>query len=498
MHALEVKNLNIYTKKGQKKLVDNLCLCLKPAQTLALMGPSGSGKSLTSMAIAKALPLGLYSEAENITFNGLRPALIMQNPADCFDHLFTIKHSINMALIPSQNNVNIEALLKEVGFEQPDKILTCYPFELSGGMLHKVMLAIAIAQVQSNQASFIIADEPIAGLDSTSKLNSLNLLKTLQNKYGFALLYIDHDLRHAKFMADELAIMYHGQIVEQAKFENILASPKHFYTKKLIKTIQSVINSNIPNSTEEPNILTCSKLKKSYLTHGLALKNIDFDLKRGQSIGVVGHNGAGKSTLVRTLLALETLDSGNITILNQHQNTKNQGWRKHIQAVFQHPRMTVNPRMQACDILMEPLQAHGFKANRANSLQVVEELLKTVQLPTNYAKAYPSQMSGGQLQRLCIARALALKPDILILDEPLTDLDSVVAEEILNMLEDIKHKLNMTLLYISHDLRSVLRLCERILVLDQGSIVDDFLSTDYACTKRHVAFQKLLQDSSFT
>ncbi len=498
MLALEVKNLNVFTKKGQNYLVKNISFSLKAGQTLALMGPSGCGKSLTSMALTNALPQSLCSKADYINFSSPRPALIMQNPADCFDQLFSINHSISMALASKQNEVNTVKLLEEVGFEQAQNILKCYPFELSGGMLHKVMLAIAIAQVQIGQASCIIADEPIAGLDSTAKLNNLKLLKTLQKKYNFALLYIDHDLSHAKFMAEDLAIMYDGQLVEYASLNEVLSKPQHFYTKALLDTLErlNISNHTYDNIKNINPILTCNKLKKSYST-GLALDNISFEVSRNQNLGIVGHNGAGKSTLVRALLALEKLDDGKVHILNKDQNPICQGWRKHIQAVFQHPRMSVNPRMKVKDIILEPLIAHGFKAKDCSTLEV-EKLLNIVQLPPRYAKAYPNQMSGGQLQRLCIARALALKPDILILDEPLTDLDSVVAEKILHMLEDIKQQLNITLIYISHDLRSVLRLCERILVLEQGKIVDDFLSQDYNHSNRHQAFKTLAQHSNFT
>ncbi len=490
MLALEVKNLAVYVQASHKALIQNVSFNLELGKTIALMGPSGSGKSITSMAIANALNTNLYSKAEHFFMAGKRPALIMQNPADCFDPLFTIEHTLQMAQALSQ--YEMLNVLQEVGFEQGEHILKCYPFELSGGMLHKVMIAMAIVQVQSGQACCIIADEPIAGLDAISKLKNLTLIKQLQKKYNFALLYIDHDLGYAKLMGDELAVMHEGQIVEYGALKEVMENPKHFYTKALLQATQDInIKKNIPlNVQDNTTILSCANITKTY-AKSLALNNISFKLQSGQNLGIVGHNGAGKSTLVRAILALEPLDHGNIEVFNQTIDPHARAWRKHIQAVFQHPRMAVNPRMRVHDILMEPLRAHGFK-DKNQEAKEVETLLNIVQLPLFYAKAYPSQMSGGQLQRLCIARALALKPKILILDEPLTDLDSVVAEETLHMLEDIKQNLHISLLYISHHLPSVLRLCERILVLDNGNIVDDFLSSEYADPVRHEAFKKLL------
>ncbi len=505
MPALQVKRLNIFTGNSNKKLVQDISFDIYAGQTLALMGASGSGKSLTAMAIMESLAYGLYSTAEQLHFKSTKPALIMQNPADCFDPLLRIEQTFleSIAHYPKQNDTythmsDYEYMLnifEEVGFENARCIAKCYPFELSGGMLHKVMIAIAIAQVQKGAASCIIADEPVAGLDSMSKLMLLTLLKSLQNKYGFALLYIDHDVSAAKFMAHKLAIMCAGKIVEYGPLENLLKNPQHQYTKELVNTFQPPnFNTTAKEIIRQECILSCKGLKKSYAQskkqNNLVLNNIDLELWRGENLGIVGHNGAGKSTLVRALLALEKPDDGIINIMGKAHHTKERHWRKHIQAVFQHARLAINPRMQAYDIITEPLLAHGHKDKKLQS-DLVAELLDMVQLPQSYARAYPRQMSGGQLQRLCIARALALKPDILLLDEPISDLDCVVAENILLMLEDLQKRTNVTLLYISHDLRSVLRLCQRILVLNNGQIVDNFMTYEFNNPKRHNAFANL-------
>ncbi len=492
MPALKVKNLNVHT--AQNTLVQGVNFTIENGQTLALMGASGSGKSITAMALMDALPPSLHYTAEQINFAGAKPALIMQNPGDCFDPLFKIEHAFLEMLKGPRSEVRayMFELLAEVGLEA--SAAKCYPFELSGGMLHKVMIALAIAKVQNGGASCIIADEPITGLDCASKALLLQHIKILQKKYGFALLYIDHDLSAARLMADNLAIMQNGQIVEHGKMQEVINNPQHAYTKELINEHVNTISTPIISTNNAECILSCKNIQKSY-KNKTVLQNADLELNRGESLGIVGNNGAGKSTLLKIILGLEKQDSGTVHILNKDiatLNSTDRSWRKAIQAVFQHARMAVNPRLCVHDILMEPLRAHKINTNEAAQ---VEELLTMVKLPARYARAYPQQMSGGQLQRLCIARALALKPDILLLDEPLTDLDAVVAESILHMLDDIKKELNITLLYISHDIRSILRLCERVLVLHEGHFVDDFKSHEYQSPERHNAFTTFMKHS---
>ncbi|MFT4302361.1 MAG: ABC transporter ATP-binding protein [Desulfovibrio sp.] len=523
---VEVRNLSLRAAgKETPRLVDSVSFNINAGETLALMGASGSGKSLTAMAVMNLLPPGIVQEKGDIVLHRGAPALIMQNPGDCFDHLFTVRHTFretfrDTGCVPRRREEAAMRLrLREVGFACPEAVLPLHPFELSGGMLHRVMIALALAR----KSQCIIADEPISSLDLPGKVRILRLLKNLQARHGFALLYIDHDLTTAACMADRIAVMQDGRIVEQGQANALLHCPAHNCTKELllafktscIPTLQAVSEKecepepqNIPApdsveknaQSERAVLLECQELQKSYGTcrwRGIrgheVLRGINLRLHQGESLAVMGRNGAGKSTLFRILLGLEKPDSGNVSVLGEDINlleTRNKGWRKHVQTVFQDSRGAVNPRLTIGDIIMEPLLIH--EENAAARKRRIEELLSLVKLPRSFRNKYPGQLSGGQLQRVCIARALAPKPDVLLLDEALTDLDAVVRAQLQDLLENLKIELGLSLLYVSHDMASVFRLCDRVVVLDQGRIVDEFLPGQHMDAQRHQSFCSLL------
>ncbi len=504
---LKVNNLRIMS--GTKVLVDDVCFELKSGESLALMGISGSGKSLTAMACVGLLPPNVKMTSGTIDYGEgqKKPALIMQNPADCFDPLFTMrsvfKHSFGSGSFFSTSSAEqdtfTQKILRKVGFTNPQDILLRYPFELSGGMLHRIMIALALGRVLLGKASCIIADEPLSGLDRVGKVQILRLIKELQQEYALSLLYIDHDLHASKAIAKALAIIHEGRIIEQKNFNDIRESIVHTQTEKLFAAHER-LEQNSPSihsfSDKSSPLLTVKDLTKSYAGK-MVLKQINFNLYAGQSLGLVGINGAGKSTLLRLLLGLEQADAGQITCIGHLvENTYNEtSWRKNIQAVFQHARLAVNPRFSVAKVLSEPLKAQGLwqKMSKGQRETELEELLSLVDLPLAFINKYPIHMSGGQLQRLCLARALTLRPKILLLDEPLADLDVIVAEHMQKMLINLQNKLKLTFLYISHDLRSMIRLCSTLMVLDNGIIVDKFPSQDFQSSKRHDVFQNLFQ-----
>ncbi len=513
---------NLHVNAGQQKLLQGISFTVKAGASLALMGPSGSGKSLTAMAVAGLLApnvsvmavAGLLAPNVSVLQGHIHMqgqgakggvALIMQNPADCFDALFTLdwvfKESFTKHVDKASLCNFIHELLHKVGFSDPELILASYPFELSGGMLHRCMIALALGAVLCGRASCVVADEPLSGLDSPSRRHILKLLAALQKEYGFALLYIDHDLATAAEVATEVIIMAEGCIVEQGELCFVLKNPQHAVTKSMVQAYERMHlppeSSPLPQKVEAAqSLLDVQGIYKSY-GQKKVLQDICFQVHKGQSLGLVGANGAGKSTLIRVLLGLEPADAGQAFCLGRPmvQSAGKAVWRKDIQMVFQHARLAVNPRMRGRDILLEPLRAHKDMyppGSRAEQDAKVAELLAMVDLPPHFAQKYPSHMSGGQLQRLCLARALALQPKILLLDESLADLDAAVAEQLQNLLLRLKNELDVSFLYISHDMSAVLRLCDAIAVLHEGCIVDAFTSAEARNTQRHPAFKALL------
>ncbi len=497
----------IQIRAGQKILVDDVSLHLTAGESLALMGASGSGKSLIAMTLAGLLAPNLTLTQGSVQVAQGRPALIMQNPADCFDPLFPLQWAFHETFCHCMSKGDLadftQHVLSSVGFEDPQKILQSYPFELSGGMLHRCMLALALGAILAGTASCIIADEPLSGLDTPSRWHILHLLQRLQKKYSFALLYIDHDLSAAAYMAQRIAIMHEGRVVEQGDFTQVTQQPQHEVTKNLVQAYERLQSLervvHVKKKSAEPQgapLLQACAVSKSY-SHKKVLDAVSLELFSGQSVGLVGANGAGKSTFIRMLLGLERADSGHMTCCghNIERTAAKAPWRKHLQAVFQHARLAVNPRMRVCDILLEPIHANKevlALQNKAAEADKVVELLKLVDLPPSFAQKYPLHMSGGQLQRLCLARALALQPKVLLLDESLADLDAVVAEQLQEKLQELKTELGLSYLYISHDIRSVLRLCENIAVLHEGRLVDFFAREAFLAEERHTAFTTLL------
>ncbi len=515
---LDIRDLCLTTAGTENaRLVDQVSLSIHAGETLALMGSSGSGKSLTAMAVMGLLPPGVRQEKGHIRLAGGAPALIMQNPGDCFDHLFTVRHTFretfrDTGCVPrKREEAAMRRRLREVGFTKPESILPRHPFELSGGMLHRVMIALALAR----KSPLIIADEPISSLDLPGKARILRLLKKLQARHSFALLYIDHDLTTAACMADSIAVMQHGRVVEQGAARELLCRPGHDHTRELLRAFRASrvclpaeerpdAAPGEPQNTAQHStvLLECRNLKKSYgacrwrrQPGQEVLRDVSLCLHRGESLAIMGRNGAGKSTLFRLLLGLEKPDSGHVLIMSDDiasPQARKKNWRRHVQTVFQDSRGAVNPRMTIRDIIEEPLVAHG-PASAPDRRKRVAELLSLVELPQSCAGRYPGQLSGGQLQRVCIARALAPRPDILLLDEALTDLDAVVRAQLQDLLENLKNSLGLSLLYVSHDMASVFRLCDRVVVLDEGCLVDEFRPHQHLDADRHASFEHLLR-----
>ncbi len=549
MDVLRIKNLSVCEKNTQQhsKNTDILrvSFSLSQGETLALVGKNGAGKSLTLMALMNLLPHNLAWKADECFMAGGRPSLMMQNAADCFDPLFTIRHTFWESLPAVRKSVQehfMRTLLDEVELEY--NVLSLYPFELSGGMLHKLMLAIALAplfwkkeekeRVQSSH--ILLADEALSGLDAPSKRHFLQRIQALQKKYGFAMLFIDHHLAAVEAVAHHILVLEHGRVVEYGTTQALLHKAQHHCTQALIQAAQQHLPPPLTNAQyasgreRDTPVLQCQSVSKRYPTRRKqctgqvkdpckkqfkdqfknwfkgyvtsnsslpVLNNVSLQLKKGEFLGLVGANGAGKSTLLHILLGLENFTKGSVHLLgkNMAQLSSHKGWQRHIQPVFQHSRMAVNGRLRIHRILTEPLHAHGMTTNMHAR---VDELLELVGLAPYYAQAFPGQLSGGQLQRVCFARALALHPQILLLDEAFTDMDTETRLHMESLLLHLQSTQHLSCIMISHHMPTLLRMCHTLAVLHEGHIVDTFPSHTYTAPHRHVAFSRIRDAAHLT
>ena len=509
-------------------------------KTVALVGESGSGKSILAQSILGILPrvarvtqgsiwfreevdddaIDLTSFADNsaerISLRGGKISIIFQEPMTSLSPLHTIGNQIGEALELhrdiSRKDVEptVVDMLRLVGFPKPEAAFSMYSMELSGGLRQRAMIAMALV---CNPA-LLIADEPTTALDVSMQAKILGLLKELQEKLHMAVMLITHDLGVVANMADEVVVMYHGQIMEAGPVESIFRNPQHDYLKALLNAVPDLdmaydakleslrdIEHEIPKSMlrdadirqSAPNtqLLSVSNLTKSFVTKKSkgwfggdktivrAVNDISFDVKRGECFGIVGESGCGKTTLLKMLVRALTPDSGNITWQDQDgeidmlslDGEKLKEFRQKIQMVFQDPFSSLSPRSTVLNILKEPMEVHGIGSSREQA-EYAAELMRLVGLQPTFLGRYPHSFSGGQRQRIGIARALALRPDLLVCDEPVSALDVSVQAQVLNLLKQLQSELGLTYIFISHNLAVVRYIADRIAVMFKGQIVE--------------------------
>ena len=531
---LEVKNLSVAF--SGRTVVEGLTLTLMRGETLGIVGESGSGKSVSTMALMGLLPKNAtvtgqamldginlleQNEEQMRSIRGRRISMIFQEPMTSLNpvqkcgeqvmEMMKAHANSELKIQDSELKQRVISLFTEVLLPRPEKIFDSYPHEISGGQKQRVMIAMALI----NNPDIIIADEPTTALDVTVQKTILELLKSLQEKFGISIIFITHDLGVIAQIADDILVMYRGKMVEQGSAREILHHPKELYTQGLLAcrppldsrperlpTVEEFLNVNeLPNnkvteysttplpsySATQPlievrNLDVTYTLKKSLFGKPLqTLKGVDgisFDIMEGETLGLVGESGCGKSTLGRALLHLIDHSNGSIRYRSQSLDTLSRhqmrALRPKLQIIFQDPYSSLNPRITIGDAIAEPLKVHGLKGLKDSKglRKYVLDLMQQVGLNPDWYSRYPHEFSGGQRQRVCIARALILQPELVVCDESVSALDVSVQAQVLNLLNDLKRQYNYTYLFITHDLSVVKFLSDRIMVMQKGKIVE--------------------------
>ncbi|KQQ46018.1 ABC transporter ATP-binding protein [Rhizobium sp. Leaf311] len=493
-HLLEVRNLSVdfYTATGTVHAVRNISYHLDRGETLAILGESGSGKSVSSSAIMNLIdmPPGKISSGEILlngkdllkmgaderrAVNGRFIAMIFQDPLSHLNPVYTVGWQMREALRThgiDNRQAQAEALrlFKRVALPEPEKALDKYPHEFSGGQRQRVMIAMALAL----KPDLLIADEPTTALDVTVQADVLALLKELQRETGMGVLIITHDLGVVSEVADRVVVMEKGVLVESGTVREVYRNPQHPYTKKLIAAAPGKGELHEPATGGEP-ILKVRNARKSYGGFE-ALKGISFDLKAGETVAVVGESGSGKSTLARILLRLDDPDSGTAHWKGQDLFALSPGelfkLRRDLQMVFQDPTQSLNPRMTVYQLISEAWVIHPEILPKAKWRARAAELLDQVGLSPEHMGRYPHQFSGGQRQRIAIARALALEPQLIVCDEAVSALDVSVQAQVVSLLDKLRREMGIAFIFIAHDLPLVRDFADYVMVMQKGEVVE--------------------------
>jgi peptide/nickel transport system ATP-binding protein len=500
--------------------IKDLSLSINPGETLCVVGESGSGKSMTAMATIGLLPRGVevlsgsitlggidlfgLSEAEWCDVRGRDVGTVFQEPMTSLNPVMRVADQIaetfraHGLLSQAARQLRTLELLAEVNLPHPELIARAYPHELSGGQRQRVMIAMALAL----EPKLLIADEPTTALDVTTQAQVLRLIDNLRRKKGTAVLFITHDFGVVAEIADRVAVLQQGELVEQGAADEILSRPRHPYTKRLLAAVPS-LKPPAPKLLEgEPIALKVDALAKSYGGRGLFRKGrqvqaadaVSFDIRRGETLGLVGESGSGKSTVGRCVLRLIEPDGGRIEIGDLPFSALSQRdlrpQRRRIQMIFQDPFASLNPRRTVGRIIAEGPVTQGEDPVRA--LAQARELLELVGLPAQAVDRYPHEFSGGQRQRIGIARALAMRPDVLVADEAVSALDVSVQAEILKLIRNLQEEFGLAILFITHDLRVAAQICDRVAVMQKGRIVEMAETAQLFADPKHAYTRQLL------
>ncbi|MDP2575911.1 ABC transporter ATP-binding protein [Vibrio penaeicida] len=535
MSLLEVKNLRIEypSRHGVHAAVKSLSFNIERGEIVGVVGESGAGKSTVGNAVIDLLsPPGLIASGDVFLdgekVSGLSPeqmrsvrgskiGFIFQDPMTSLNPLFTVEQQLKETIHANMNVSDSEAyerslsLMKQVGIPQPENRLKQYPHQFSGGMRQRVVIAIALA----GEPDLIIADEPTTALDVSIQDQILSLIRDLCVEKNVGCMLVTHDMGVVSNVTDRVAVMYRGDLVEFGKTSKVLGDPDHSYTRSLISAVPrsdvkldrfplvsyieeahemeplDVKNHWLGQSQDHRDytgpLLNVENVNLRFVTkdsffesrreYVQASNNVSFEVFEGETFGLVGESGSGKSTIARVIAGLYAPNSGKVTfegidLTSLKSENERRPLRRQMQMVFQNPYTSMNPRMKIFDIIAEPIRFHKLTRNEQETKQIVEDLLEHVGLGKMAGVKYPHEFSGGQRQRISIARALATRPRLLICDEPTSALDVSVQAQILNLLKDLQDELNLTMLFISHDLPVIRQMCDRIGVMQMGTLLE--------------------------
>jgi len=522
---IEIRDLAVEFRVpgGAVPAVKGVSLHLDRGETLALVGESGSGKSVTALSVLQLLPYPsarhpsgsiryrgreLLGAPEKVLreVRGNKIAMVFQEPMTSLNPLHTIEKQVGEVLQVhkhmgrAQARARVLELLRLVGLPNPERRLNAYPHELSGGQRQRVMIAMALA----NEPDVLIADEPTTALDVTIQAQILELMQSLQRRFGMALLLITHDLGVVRKMADRVCVMNKGEIVEAGETEAVFTAPQHPYTQRLLASEPK--GNPAPAPADARTVVAASEIKvwfpikagvlRRTVDHVKAVDGIDVTVREGHTVGVVGESGSGKTTLGLALLRLIS-SQGSIRYgereLQGLQFRDMRPLRREMQIVFQDPYGSLSPRMSIAEIIEEGLQVHRIGGSAAERERMIVAALEEVGLDPASRHRYPHEFSGGQRQRVAIARAMVLKPKFVVLDEPTSALDMSVQAQIVDLLRGLQEKHRLAYLFISHDLKVVRALSDEVIVMKNGKVVEHGSAAQIFDAPQHPYTQALLK-----
>jgi ABC-type glutathione transport system ATPase component len=501
--VLDIDNLvvSLGNRPRGERVIDGVSLQVRERETLCLVGESGSGKSVTALSVMGLLQKGsLVPSGGSIKLVGeellsagdrrlrqLRAttmAMIFQEPMTALNPVVPVGRQIDEVL-RAHTDLDARArrrrildMMEQVRLPEIERIFASYPHRLSGGQRQRIMIAMALVL----EPKLLIADEPTTALDVTTQKQILTLVRDLQRDHGTAVLFITHDMGVVAEIADRVAVMRQGRLVETGSLETILRTPAMEYTRNLLSAVPSLVPRTARVESAEPIVLETNQLGKIYRERSFfgtvrqvpAAQDVTITLRKGRTLGIVGESGSGKSTVARCIVRLIDPTSGGIRLAGREISELSRGLlqphRKRIQIIFQDPYRSLNPRITVGDTIAEGPINYGMAHEEA--LAKARELLELVDLPVDSISRYPHQFSGGQRQRIAIARALALDPDVLVADEAVSALDVSVQAQVLHLLDEIQTRLGIALLFITHDLRVAAQICDHVAVMQHGRIVE--------------------------
>ena len=508
--------------KNAAPVLNDINLEIRAGETHCLVGESGSGKSVTSLAVMGLLPkaaleikggsitvddveITTASPAKMRALRARRIAMIFQEPMTALNPVLRVGEQIEEVLNMHTDMSRADAkkrtleMMEQVHLPDVERIYSAFPHQLSGGQRQRIMIAMALIL----DPDLLIADEPTTALDVTTQLQILKLISEMQERHGTAVLFITHDMGVVAEIADTVSVMQQGHIVERAPITELLTNPKEAYTRKLLKAVPNLKPRPARAAGTGGDVVKVSGLEMTYEQGGFlrkkegvkAAQDVNFSIAPGRTLGIVGESGSGKSTVARCIMRLIDPTAGEINVsgteIAQLSRRQLQPHRRHLQIVFQDPYRSLNPRWTVAQSLCEgPI---NFGTSRAEAMSQAAELMTLVELPKDVLNRYPHQFSGGQRQRIAIARAVAMKPDLLVADEAVSALDVSVQAQVLDLLDDVQAKFGIAMLFITHDLRVAAQICDDVLVMQKGRVVEHGPAGDVLANPHHDYTRNLIE-----